>query len=182
MIDLQSPFYNTVFSKPIIKVSNRDNSLVDHHIRSKPTPVSHCESFERLMLAFSVVQNGRLLEFLGKRSIDTSISNLFPLERLEDAEDADGQGHGSNLPRMFIFHGEQDSAVPVEGSIKFVKTLRVNRPKVRLDFYTQDGDHGFDTFATLDTPWLAKGLAPITETWLGSPTNDGNVINGDTRR
>lgn len=168
MLDLKSPFYTTCYSKPIMRVPNRPNSIIDEHVRTLKACQSHCESPERLILAFSIVQNGRFLEFFDGGKSEVATTNLFPLERLDDRYDADGESGGLNLPEMFIFHGEQDSAVPIESSHAFVGKMKAQRPSAKVTFYSQDGDHGFDTFATLETPWLSKGLKSITKAWLGS--------------
>lgn len=178
MLDLKSDFYTKNYSKPIMNVTNRPESMIEQHIQHNKSWISHCETPYRLELAFSIVQNGRFLDFFdpGSNKSDSDSSKLYPMERLENPHDADAQDEGANLPEIFIFHGLQDSAVPVESSITFVQKLKDRRRKARLQSHFQDGDHGFDFDATLDTPWLAEGLKPITAAWLGSRSLLNNDI------
>ena len=166
MLDLKSPFYTEIYSKPIVGVPNIPNSVVEKHldaVRSgrRPAFVTAADPPERLELAFSIVQNGRFLEFFGNQN-----SHLFPMERLESLAVAEA----AELPPFFIFHGEQDSAVPAEGSRRFVSLLRERFPKNKNQLHIQDGDHGFDIDATLETPWLRAGLSMVSSTWLHSPS------------
>jgi acetyl esterase/lipase len=96
------------------------------------------------------------LEFLGNKS-----SDLFPLERLKKL----AASNQLSLPPFFIFHGEQDSAVPVDGSRRFASLLQETVPDVNVRLYIQDGDHGFDADATMETLWLREGLAMISRKW-----------------
>lgn len=121
--------------------------------------ITEADPPNRLELAFSIVQNGRLLDYLGDNPY------LFPMKRIENLSSASGS---LDLPPFFIFHGENDSAVPAEGSRKFVSLLRHRFPDARVRLYIQDGDHGFDADATLETPWLEEGLGLISSNWLTS--------------
>jgi acetyl esterase/lipase len=160
MLDLKAPFYTECYSKPIVQVPNLPNSLIDEHLASQakvPTVhVTAADPPDRLELAFAIVQNGRLLEFLGNKS-----SDLFPLERLKKL----AASNQLSLPPFFIFHGKQDSAVPVDGSRRFASLLQETVPDVNVRLYIQDGDHGFDADATMETLWLREGLAMISRKW-----------------
>ncbi|KAJ5097064.1 alpha/beta-hydrolase [Penicillium angulare] len=166
MLDLKAPFYKESFSKPIVGVPNMPNMLIDEHIgfKSGPAPptITAADPPERLKLAFSMVQNGRFLEFFGHDNPE-----LFPMERVHNIAMSGKQ----KLPPIFIFHGEQDSAVPVDGSRQFVSLLRDVYPEGEIQFHVQDGDHGFDVDASLKTPWLANGLQMISKSWLKSPVD-----------
>lgn len=169
MLDIEDPFYNSASSKPIVGVPNCDPRILDEHLAAMCSEEKGCqptqaEPPDRLALSFVIVQQGRYLEFLG-----TQDSRLFPFRRLQDARDADGKCEGENLPPMFIFHGKQDSAVPSEGTVAFEKRMRSLRPKARLRVCLQEGDHGFDAEASLQTPWLREGLKEPVEAW----TNEG---------
>lgn len=166
MLDLKAPFYTERYSKPIVQVPNLPNTLIDEHLatsRAKEVPTVHVTAAnppDRLELAFAIVQNGRLLEFLGNKSPD-----LFPLERVKKLAAASNE-QLSSLPSFFIFHGKQDSAVPVDGSRRFASLLQETVPDAKLRLYIQDGDHGFDKDATMETPWLREGLAMISRRWI----------------
>ncbi|KAF3402193.1 hypothetical protein DPV78_004645 [Talaromyces pinophilus] len=171
MLDLKAPFYTERYSKPIVQVPNLPNTLIDEYFatsRVKEVPTVHVTAADppdRLELAFAIVQNGRLLEFLGNKSPD-----LFPLERVRKLAAASNE-QLSSLPPFFIFHGEQDSAVPVDGSRRFASLLQETLPDVNVRLYIQDGDHGFDEDATMETPWLREGLAMISRRWINPLIN-----------
>ncbi|PYI16617.1 alpha/beta-hydrolase [Aspergillus violaceofuscus CBS 115571] len=161
MLDFKVPFYTDVYSKPIVGVPNVPNRVIEDHLlstRGAPMVVTAADPPDRLQLAFAIVQNGRFLEFFGS----TEDSALFPMESIERLA-AVGR---LKLPPLFIFHGEQDSAVPVDGSRRFAAKLCQLLPTAQVEFYTQDGDHGFDVEATLHTPWLRDGLRSISRAWL----------------
>ncbi|KFY47981.1 hypothetical protein V495_01705 [Pseudogymnoascus sp. VKM F-4514 (FW-929)] len=75
----------------------------------------------------------------------------------------------NDLPYTFIFHGSEDSAVPVDGSIEWVAAAenRLGQGKVKLHI-EQGAEHGFDDETPLETPWLQEGLKEVTENWLGT--------------
>ncbi|PLB49689.1 alpha/beta-hydrolase [Aspergillus steynii IBT 23096] len=165
MVDLQSRFYTEAFSKPIVGVPNVPEEMIDKHLAmiaatgKSRVICTAANPPDRVELAFSIVQNGRFLEFFG------TDRSLFPMVRIEDELK---RNPGFQLPPMFILHGEQDSAVPVDGSRKFVQFLQKNMPDTQVILHTEDGDHGFDALATLDMPWLKSALAMISKEWLGS--------------
>lgn len=166
MLDVEDSFYNTVFHKTILGVSSVDLSLLERHLaavqvddgRVTPTEASPPD---RLALSFAIIQSGRYLEFLGARD-----SRLSVFRRLEDTSDAGGSDLGASLPRMFLYHGTDDSAVPYTGTMSFEKHVKAHRPKAKVRVTFQPGDHGFDFFANLQTPWLQEELIEIVETWL----------------
>ncbi|CAG8341584.1 unnamed protein product [Penicillium salamii] len=164
ILDLKSRFYTEAYSKPILGVPNMSNDILEEHLAmtratSSPPVVTAADPPDRLKLAFSIFQNGRLLEFLGSKDPD-----LFPMERVENLATT-----GSlRLPPTFIFHGKQDSAVPFEGSQRFVDLVRETSPASVIRFLGRDGDHGVDFEATLETDWLKDGLDVISGAWLDS--------------
>ena len=168
MLDIEDPFYNNAFSKPIIGVPNCDPRILDEHLaamrsgdeESRPT---EAEPPDRLALSFAIVQTGRYLEFLGSEN-----RRLFPMRRIQDARDADGEAEGGNLPPMFLFHGQQDSAVPYAGTVAFERQMRLTRPKARVRVCLRPGDHGFDAGDDLETPWLRDGLEDVVDAWTAA--------------
>jgi len=165
MVDVEASFYNSAFDKSIVGVPTIDPTLLQNHLQamdeSCPNPPTAASPPDRLALSFSVVQSGRYLEFLG-----CADPRLFPLHRLDDPVDADGKHGGANLPQMFFLHGEDDSAVPKDGTVRLVSKLKATRPNARVAFILRPGDHGFDADATLRTPWLQEGIDEIRKPWL----------------
>ena len=153
MIDMKSDFFQKKYDKPILGHAPVSNETVTEHLESmqKGHIVSSANPPARWDLAIGIVQNGRYLEFFGTEP------DLFPLEKLDQV---------SSIPPMFIFHGNEDSAVPVEGSEKFVEALKSTHPATSVLLKTPPGNHGFDVPATLETDWLKEGLAFVSEHWL----------------
>lgn len=106
---------------------------------------------DRLNLMLAIIQQGRILEFLGK---DPS---LFPLESIESAK---------TFPPLFIYHGRDDSVVPAEGTEKFVEKFTRLMPEAKLVFKLESGEHGMDHETDIKEPWLQQGLELATVEWL----------------
>ncbi|KAK9851972.1 CAZyme family CE10 [Penicillium brevicompactum] len=171
ILDVESRFYTEAYPKPIIGVPNIPVEVLEAHLSNmrtthSPTVVTAADPPDRLELAFSVFQNGRFVELLGADNVD-----LFPMKRVK-ALAAAGR---LRLPPTFIFHGRQDSAVPCEGSQRFVDLVREKLPDASINFHVLDGDHGVDFEATLATDWLHQGLSMITSAWDGSMKADSNL-------
>ncbi|RAH66724.1 alpha/beta-hydrolase [Aspergillus aculeatinus CBS 121060] len=128
MLDFKVPFYTDNYPKPIVGVPNVPNRVVDDHLlstRETPAVITAADPPDRLRLAFAIVQNGRFLEFFGS----PDDYGLFPMERIERLAAAGRL----ELPPLFVFHGEQDSAVPVDGTRRFVALLRQLSPTAQVD-------------------------------------------------
>ena len=113
--------------------------------------VTSADPPDRLNLMFAIIQQGRILEFLGK---DPS---LFPLETIDSVK---------IFPPLFIYHGRDDSVVPAEGTEKFVENFRRNLPEAKLVFKLEPGEHGMDHEIDIKEPWLQQGLELVTAEWL----------------
>ncbi len=169
LLDPESDFYTTLYSKPILGVQNLPISLLEDRQKSftignqSTVPVvTEADPPDRLALSFACVQHGRYLDLLGR-----SNKTLFPIKRVSDDADADAAGKGGSLPPMFIFHGMEDSAVPSDGTLRFVEALSQHRPRAKCRLELQHGDHGFDFEASIDgTDWLRRGLDFTNEHWL----------------
>jgi acetyl esterase/lipase len=75
---------------------------------------------------------------------------------------------GADMPYTLILHGAADSAVPVEGSIKWVEAARKKFGDGKVKLHVEPGgEHGFDCAVPLSTPWLEEELKVITALWLG---------------
>jgi hypothetical protein len=151
-----------MFSSNTVCAMQLPSSVIDEHlIKLSPDVVvtsdgdpEKDQSLQRGPLTLAIVQNGRYVEFLGTASV------LFPMENIDRA---------SNLPGfIWIVHGKQDSAVPVEGSQVFVERFRSSFPDIEVRFDLQEGDHDFDKEATLQTDWVRDGVVRAKEYWLQS--------------
>jgi acetyl esterase/lipase len=112
---------------------------------------------ERMPIALSLAQQGRLLGFFG------TADKLSPVKVLDIIED---------MPFMIILHGKDDTAVPVEGSVEFAE-MASKRFGAKVALCIQPGQHGFDNTANLNMPWLKDGLKQVTEEWLGEKNETG---------
>ena len=105
----------------------------------------------RMHIALSMAQQGRSKDFFG------ADERLYPTLVLQTVDD---------MPFVLMLHGEDDTAVPVEGSVRFAESVRERFGRGKVDLRIERGEHGFDGSATLDMPWLEEGLDRVTELWL----------------
>ena len=152
-LDMRDPFYNTKFEKRLFGMPMLPTEVVDAHVAAMApgAVVTSAHLPSRLDLACSMVQNGRVTEFLGETK------DLFPVEMVALV---------NSMPAVLILHGSEDSAVQVAGSKRFVEALKERLPEsaVRLD--VRSGDHGFDGNATMKEEWLKEDVEFITGHWL----------------
>lgn len=152
-LDMRDRFFNAKFEKSLLGMPMLPNEIVDAHVAAmtRGAVVTSAYLPSRLDLACSMVQNGRVLEFLGESK------ELFPVEMVALVE---------KMPAVLIVHGKDDSVVPVVGSERFVEALKRKLPgsAVRLD--VRPGDHGFDGDATMEEEWLKEDVDFITGHWL----------------
>jgi acetyl esterase/lipase len=182
MLDLKSEYYTGASEKPIVGVPNIPNEVIDRFLsllespsaNGRPAVITEADPPGRLALALAMVQNGRVLEFLGVSDEDGDDPRLFPLERL--AQKSSSSDARPLFPPTLIMHGSEDTAVPVSGTRKFVEILRNVDPNCDLRVLIRSGDHGFDAGATLETPWLADALEFVSRAWLGLEEGVGGGI------
>ena len=154
MLDLRDPYYSTKLEKPLLGMQMQPREVMDAHVASL-TPgavVTSATPPLRSDIMVSMVRNGRLLEFLGESK------ELYPVDRVALAK---------HMPAALILHGNDDSAVPVSGSERFVKALKKKLPGSAIRLNLRPGDHGFDGGWTLKEEWLKEDVEFITEHWLG---------------
>jgi acetyl esterase/lipase len=161
MLDLASEYYNTAFEKPIFGSPNVPTEIVDKYLNDPEKKViTEDNPPSRAVFAMSMVQNGRVLEVMGNEP------EILPIERLRTRNLPPRDEKEPILPPMFVFHGEQDSAVPVDGTKKFVQVLAEADPESKVHMALRPGDHGFDSTTSVDEDWMQEGLAFVTKAWL----------------
>lgn len=152
-LDLRDDFFNRKFEKQLFGTPMLRSEIVDEHVAAMAPGAVVTSAYlpSRLDIACSMVQNGRVVEFLGESK------ELFPAEMVALVE---------SMPAVLIVHGREDSVVPVVGSERFVEALKKKLPgsAVRLDI--RPGGHGFDGDATMEEKWLKEDVEFITEYWL----------------
>ena len=152
-LDLRDDFFNRKFEKHLFGTPMLPSEIVDEHVAAMAPGAVVTSAYlpSRLDIACSMVQNGRVVEFLGESK------ELFPAEMVALVE---------SMPAVLIVHGREDPVVPVVGSERFVEALKKKLPRsaVRLDI--RPGAHGFDGDATMEEKWLKEDVKFITEYWL----------------
>ena len=153
LLDLRDHFYNARFEKKIFGSPMLPNEIVDEHVAAMApgAAVTSDSQPSRVQVMYSMLQNGRMVEFLGESK------ELFPIEMVAMAED---------MPAVLIVHGKEDSVVPVVGSERFVEALKERLPASAVKLDVRPGDHGFDGDATLEEQWLKEDVEFITKYWL----------------
>ncbi|KAI4727175.1 alpha/beta-hydrolase [Aureobasidium sp. EXF-10728] len=94
---------------------------------------------------------GKYTQILG------SDSKLFPLENLKAVKEK-----GGALTPMWMFHGENDTIVPMKGTLKFVQEAREGVKETIIS----GAEHGFDDDSVgLETDWVIEGREWLKTHW-----------------
>lgn len=154
-LDFRSPFFAEPGVKTILGAPQVPSAVLETHIAGmeKGKIVTSVFPPGRMDLCLVAVQQGKFLELLG------DMPELYPFDVLDKVEKKD-------VPYMSIFHGKQDSAVPVEGSEKFLEKAEKVLGAGKVDLYIGEGEHGFDKEVTTATPWLKEVLRKVDGAWL----------------
>ena len=76
----------------------------------------------------------------------------------------------AKLPKfMWVSHGENDTAVPLQGSKKLVNLIRMNSSSTSVRFDVRPGDHGFGNYVSFGEEWLQEALREVATAWLTYP-------------
>ena len=153
-VDMRDDHFTRKYEKSLFHQPMLPSSIVDDHLAAtaKDAVVSSATPMDRIELACSIVQNGRMLEFLGDDP------GLFPIEAVEKV---------GWFPPILILHGIEDTAVPTVGSKRFVEALKKSCPRTPVRLTLRPGDHGFDEGVTLETEWFKPDVRFVVEHWLG---------------
>lgn len=106
---------------------------------------------DRFPIALSIMQQKRKAELFG------TDDRLLPLKTLQKIDVA---------PFTLLLHGKDDTAVPIEYSIKLQDMMKKRFGDSVVDLVIRPGEHGFDLAMGLDEPWLNQALRRVTELWL----------------
>ncbi|EWZ28385.1 Alpha/Beta hydrolase protein [Fusarium oxysporum Fo47] len=159
LVDAKSHHFTEAYEKPMFRFPQMPASLIDEH-KAKlkkgeiPSIISADPQVQRAALMFSYIQNGKVEELIPLNRRDLSI-----LDKIED---------GARFPPggVFVWHGKEDSVVPVEGSIKLADKIKELNPDLTFTLAVCEGDHGFDATSSIDEPWFSEGLKPLVSAWL----------------
>ncbi|KAL5601573.1 hypothetical protein FOBRF1_009106 [Fusarium oxysporum] len=159
LVDAKSPHFTEAYEKPMFGFPQMPAGLISEHRaklkNAELAPVISADpQVQRAALMFSYIQNGKFEELnpLDRR-------DLFILDKIED---------GARFPRggVFVWHGKEDSVVPVEGSVKLADMIKEMDPDLPFTLAVCEGDHGFDAISSIDEPWFSEGLKPLISAWL----------------
>ncbi|KAG5812867.1 hypothetical protein H9Q74_003643 [Fusarium xylarioides] len=159
LVDAKSRHFSEAYEKPMFGFPQMPASLIsEHKAKLKKNAdttsiISADPQAQRAALMFSYIQNGKFDEL-----IPLDRRDLFILDKIED---------GARFPRggVFIWHGKEDTVVPVEGSVKLADTIKELDPDLTFTLSVRDGDHGFDAASSIDEPWFFEGLKPLVSAW-----------------
>lgn len=157
MLEVDAPWYSVkADGKRPFGAPEISKTFLDKHIADIPKDAVVTAGYppDRIPLALVAIQQGLFTEMLGK---DESLYPLRVLEKIKADE---------TLPYVFTFHGTNDQAVPWEGTEKFANTWKEKFGDDSIYAYFAPGDHGLDTYETMETEWLKKGLDAVTKAWL----------------
>ena len=161
VLDVLSPFFSEKFDydKKINGIPSPDARILHDHLAHNIDIVTGDESLARAPVMLALINEGLYFDYLsrGANSEEARI-RVQPLRCLEPART-------EQIPFMFVYHGRQDTGVPVEGTELFEKRLKELHPDAAARFVCQDGPHGFDSTATLSDVWLMEGLADVERYW-----------------
>ncbi|KAF6823775.1 hypothetical protein CMUS01_10545 [Colletotrichum musicola] len=159
VVDLESPHFAEKYDKPMLGMPHLPESIVDEHMakiaaEGKRSIISADKGCARGELMFSFIQNGRFIDIFPPSRTDLSL-----LKRIQA---------GERFPRggVFVWHGRNDTVVPVGGSIKLAETIREHDPELAFELALRDGEHGFDATASIDEDWMRAGMDKLVSAWL----------------
>lgn len=102
-------------------------------------------------LFVATLLKGRYTEILG------SDSSLYPLENLKRIKE-----QGEVLTPIWMFHGEQDTIIPMDGTTKFVQEAQEGV----YEKIIPGAEHGFDDDSVgLGTDWVIEGREWLQKYW-----------------
>lgn len=121
MIDMKSPWFSQSSEKLIFNIPMLPEAVLNDHLATIHAGgiVTSADPPDRLNLMFAIIQQGRILEFLGKDPF------LFPLETIESVK---------MFPPLFIYHGRDDSVVPAEGTEKVCGKIYTKLARGKIGF------------------------------------------------
>jgi acetyl esterase/lipase len=163
VLDVTSPFFSKPYDqdKMILGQPSPPASLLTEYLTSiKPGTVSTCdETRSKAPIMLTIINQGRYFEILSRDALsEEKIARVQPIRNLERVQT-------EKIPFLFVYHGKDDTGVPVEGTHAFEKRLRELHPTIKANFVYEQGEHGFDRDASLETDWLQKGLEEVGKYW-----------------
>ncbi|KAH8665368.1 Alpha/Beta hydrolase protein [Ilyonectria robusta] len=157
-VDVGSPHFTGQYEKRVFGMPPMPRSTLVEHMKSIEdsgrTIVTADDVGERGTLMWSVVQHGLFGQFYPPQQ-----TGLFPLLRLDS---------GDRFPRggVLVWHGKDDTVVPVEGSLKLKQKIESVDPELNFKLVIRDGEHGFDHAVNLQEDWALQAMQDCVNSWL----------------
>jgi acetyl esterase/lipase len=155
MVDTESDWYKVgsgnsiMMGMPPFPKDQTEKYLASMNMNAVTTQGGH----DRFPIAIGGVQNGFAHIIWGKSE------ETFVLRALERG--------CAKLPKfVWISHGKDDTAVPLEGSEKLVRLIKINSAGTSVRFDVKPGDHGFDNNVPFEEEWLQEALKQVAAAWL----------------
>ncbi|KAF1811937.1 alpha/beta-hydrolase [Eremomyces bilateralis CBS 781.70] len=164
-LDLRSPWFSKAGPKSIMNSEPwGDVKILQEHMLNLPhgEVVTSDPTRKRIELARIIIQHGQMTRLLGNRT------ELFPLECLGILQMFLNQAPNGRHPFIWIYHGDKDTAVPFDGTKRFVSQIHHEVPQVQIKLSIGQGmEHGYDTALGMDEGWVRQGLQIIDRYWGG---------------
>ncbi|KAL2067506.1 hypothetical protein VTL71DRAFT_1931 [Oculimacula yallundae] len=154
MTYLERPWYAVASTdKSPLGAPQLPRAVLDQHIASLEPGAIFTGMFPpaRMELALPVLQHGLFPQILG------TDESLYPAKILEKMKGDE------KVPFLFLMHGTEDTAVPCEHSVDFVRAWGEKFGNGSVLGKFESGEHGFDATATIETPWLKEGLEAVSQ-------------------
>ncbi|KAK9422916.1 putative Alpha/Beta hydrolase protein [Seiridium unicorne] len=100
---------------------------------------------------------------LAKASIQSR--RLVDLSKYPQLDPITSLGTAERIPPIFLFHGVDDSSVPVGEVQEWAEKLKRLHPEVPLHAVFPPGEHVLDKHHRLEEPWLKEPIAFVERYW-----------------
>ncbi|CCD45536.1 putative alpha beta hydrolase fold-3 domain protein [Botrytis cinerea BcDW1] len=164
-LDIEDEWFCKKFEKHPFGAPLLPTAILDNHLEKMDKDPSKRELVsdtrdpgERLQLILVALQQGRYKEMFGEEE------HVYPFRVLEKISK---DGAKRKMPFLWLYHGEEDSVLPVAGTTKFARKWREAFGEEGLMVHTEEGeDHGFDTETDVDAGWVKERLEKVVGVWL----------------
>ncbi|KAL5585718.1 hypothetical protein FOVSG1_013410 [Fusarium oxysporum f. sp. vasinfectum] len=147
-LDFAHPAYNP---KPATTLS-AEASLTTKYIRSIKPGSIRLSSIppQQWDLCLAILSEGRHRELVGNDD------KIYIVKNLENAK---------RIPAMWLVHGNEDTTLPSQTGVDFVKKVKELHPNASIRFNVLPGGHGFDVMSTLEDDWVKEGVKFCSKYW-----------------
>jgi hypothetical protein len=165
VLAVASPFFAEDFGKDKLimgRPAPPTSILKDFLASIKPGEyVTEDAKLTRSKLMIGIINQGRYFEFLSRETKSKEEEMLLqPIKNIDRLQKYPGK-----VPFFWLYHGTEDSGVPVEGTAEFERRYRELLPQGKAKFTYELGEHGFDRSLSADEGWMKEGLNDVKNYW-----------------